>query len=252
MRRGGVRPVTLFLAASVVLVTTTTGCESTQDKSAKIAAELGPVKQEEGLKITKRSTDVKVVGTTLLTDNSGTAVVVEVHNESDKDLIEVPLAIDVLDAKGNSVYRNDIPGIDPALAAVPFIAAGGTVDWVDDQVLATGKPAQVKAVVGASDKTFSGPQPKITVSPPKLEGDPYTGVSAAGEVKNESGEDLQRILLYGVAKKGNQIVAAGRGAIEHFKAGGKPLAYHIYFIGDPHGAELTVTEFPSLPGQEQP
>src|SRR5262249_32671106 len=130
MRRIGAARATLILAAGVVLVTTTTGCESTQDKSAKIASELGPVQQEEGLKITKRSSDLKVVNTTLLSDNAGTAVVVEVHNESDKDLIEVPIAVDVLDVKGKSVYKNDVPGIDPALAAVPFIPAGGTVDWV--------------------------------------------------------------------------------------------------------------------------
>lgn len=250
MRLSGAAPVTLVLAAGVALVSA--GCESTQDKSARIAAELGPVQQEKGLKITERSKDVKVLGETLLAEGEGTAVVVEVRNESDKDLIEVPIAIDVLDAEGKSVYRNDIPGIDPALAAVPFIPAGGVVDWVNDQVLAVGKPAAVKAVVGASEKTFSGSQPQITVTAPKLEGDPFTGVSASGDVENESGEDLQRVLLYGVARKGDRIVAAGRSAIEHFKAGGKPQPYHIYFIGDPRGADVTVTEFPSLPGQEQP
>ena len=119
-------------------------------------------------------------------------------------------------------------------------------------MLAVGKPVAVKAIVGASDGSFSGEQPKITVSDPKLEGDPFTGVSASGEVENESGEDLQQELLYGVARKGDRIVAAGRGAIEHFKAGGKPQPYHIFFIGDPRGADLTVTEFPSLPGQRQP
>jgi hypothetical protein len=210
------------------------------------------VKQEQGLKITERSKDVKVLGTTLLAEKEGTAVVVEVRNESEKDLIEVPIAIDVVDAKGKSIYRNNIPGIDPALAAVPFIPAGGVVDWVNDQVLAVGKPVAAKAIVGASDRSFSGEQPKITVSAPKLEGDPFTGVSASGEVENESGEDLQRVLLYGVARKGDRIVAAGRGAIEHFKTGGKPQPYHIFFIGDPRGADLTVTEFPSLPGQRQP
>ena len=250
MRLSGAAPVTLVLAAGVALVTT--GCESTQQKSARIAAELGPVKQEKGLEITEQSKDVKVLDTTLLTEREGTAVVVEVRNESDKDLIEVPLGIDVLDAKGKSLYRNDAPGIDPALAAVPFIPAGGVVDWVDDQVLTVGKPASVKAVVGAGEQTFSGSQPKITVTEPKLEGDPYTGIAAGGEVTNESGEDLERVLLYGVARKGDEIVAAGRGAIEHFKAGSKPQAYNIYFIGDPRGADVTVTEFPSLPGQEQP
>ncbi len=247
-RLSAAAPVTLALAG-VALVSA--GCESTQDKSARIGAELGPVQQEEGLKITKESSDVKVLDSTLLTDRVGSAVVVELRNESDRDLIEVPIAIDVLDAKGKSVYRNDLPGLEPALTAVPFIPAGGEVAWVNDQILATGKPAKVEARVGASDESYSGEQPQVSVSEPKLEGDPYTGVAAAGEVVNESGEDIPRLLLYGVAREGDRIVAAGRGAIEHFKADSKPVAYNIYFIGDPRGADLVVTEFPTLPGQEQ-
>lgn len=242
-------PIAIALAG-VALVAT--GCESTQDKSAKIAAELGPVKQEKGLKIGKESVDVKVVETTLLSDEVGTAVAVELRNTGGKDLIDVPIAIDVLDAKGRSVYTNTIPGIEPALAAMPFLGAGEEAVWVNDQVLATGKPSRVEVRVGASDASFSGEQPELSVSAPKLEGDPYTGVAAAGNVVNESGEDLVRLLLYGVAREGGRIVAAGRGAIEPLKADGKKAPYNIYFIGDPRGAEVTVTEFPALPGQEQP
>lgn len=236
--------------AGVALVAT--GCESTQDKSAKIAAELEPVSQEKGLTISRQSEDVRVLDTTLLSDANGSAVVVEVRNESGEDLIDVPILIDVLDANGRSVYRNDIPGIEPALAAVPFIAAGGEVAWVHDQVLATGKPASVEVKIGASDSRFSGELPRVSVSDPKLEGDPYTGIAAGGEALNRSGEDLDRLLLYGIARSGGRIVAAGRGAIEPLKANGKDVAYNIYFIGDPRGADLTVTQFPILPGQEQP
>jgi hypothetical protein len=46
------------------------------------------------------------------------------------------------------------------------------------------------------------------------------------------------------------VVAAGRGAIDHLKAGTKPLHYDIFFIGDPKGADLEVTQFPALPGFE--
>ncbi len=243
--RRAVWPVAL---AGVALVGA--GCESTQDKSAQIAAELGPVAQEKGLTIARESKDVRVVDTTLLSDANGSAVVVEVRNDSAKDLVEVPILIDVLDARGRSVYRNDIPGIEPALAAIPFIAAGEEVAWVHDQVLATGKPASVKVRVGASDASFSGEQPRVSVSEPKLEGDPYTGVAAGGEALNGSGEDLDRLLLYGIARDGGEIVAAGRGAIEPLKANGKDVAYNIYFIGDPRGAEVTVTQFPTLPGQK--
>ena len=242
-------PVPLALAlAGVALVVT--GCESTQDKSAKIGAELGPVAQEKGLAISKRSKDVEVISTTLLSDANGSAAVVELHNRSDRDLAEVPLLIDVLDAKGKSVYRNDLPGIEPALAAVPFIPAGGDVTWVHDQVLATGKPAKVKATVGVGGEEFSGQQPAVSVSKPKLEGDSYTGVAAGGEVVNESGEDLERLLLYAVARDGGKIVAAGRGAIEPLKDKPKPVLYNVFFIGNPKGTEVTVTQLPTLPGIE--
>lgn len=238
-----------FVLASVALVAT--GCESTQDKSAKIAAELGPVSQEKGLRITRRSQDVRVVSTTLLSDANGSAVVVELHNDSARDLAEVPLLIDVLDAKGRSVFRNDIPGIEPALAAIPFIPAGGDVAWVHDQVLATARPAEVEVKVGAGGEELSGERPAVSVSEPKLESDPYTGVAAGGEVVNESGEDIERLLLYAVARDDGKIVAAGRGAIEPLKAKPKPVLYNIYFIGDPKGAEITVTEFPTLPGRSK-
>jgi hypothetical protein len=242
-----IRPLPVCVAlAGVALVAT--GCESTQDKSARIAAELGPVHQEKGLRIAERSKDVEVVSTQLLSDANGSAVVVTLHNRSGADLADVPIAIDVLDAKGRSVYRNDIPGIEPALAAVPFIEAGGDVDWVHDQILATGRPASVKVTVGEGAVPFEGEQPRISVSEPKLEGDPYSGVLAGGDVVNESGEDQARLLLYAVARQGGRVVAAGRGAIERLKAEPKPLAYSIYFIGDPRGAQVTVTDFPTLPG----
>jgi hypothetical protein len=244
------RPVPVVLVlAGVALVTT--GCESTQDKSAKIAAELGPIAHEKGLSISKQSKDVKVVSTKLLTDLNGSAVVVTLHNDSNQDLVDVPIAIDVLDAKGKSVYENDIPGIEPALAAVPFIAAGSYVDWVHDQVLATGKPANVEVTVGEGGTPFTGAQPMVEVSEPRIEGDPYSGLLAGGNVVNESGEDVERLLLYAVARRGNEIVAAGRGAIEPLKDKPKPVPYNIYFIGDPKGADLTVTEFPTLPGFEE-
>lgn len=240
-------PLAIALAGVALVVT---GCESTQDKSAKIAAELGPVKQEKGLKITTQSKDVEVVSSTLLTDPNGSAVVVRLRNSSNEDLVGVPIAIDVLDAKGKSVYRNDIPGIEPALAAVPFVPADGETEWVHDQVLATGKPAKVEVKVGEGGMPFSGEPPRISVSDPKLEGDPYSGVLAGGNVENESGEDVERLLLYAVATEGGKVVAAGRGAIEPLKAKPKPVPYNIYFIGDPSGADVEITQFPSIPGFE--
>lgn len=235
--------------AGVALVAT--GCQSTQDKSAQIAAGLGPVKQEKGLKISKPSKDVKVVSTTLLTDAEGSAVVVEVENHSNQDLANVPILIDVRDAKGKSVYANDIPGLEPALTSIPFVAAGEKATWVNDQVLTVGKPRNVEVTVGEGGIPFTGQVPELNVSEPKIEGDPYSGVVADGDAENKSGEKVDRLLLYAVARQGDEVVGAGRGAIEKIKPEPKPLPYNIYFIGDPRGADVEMIWFPTLPGVEQ-
>jgi hypothetical protein len=239
----------ILALAGIALVTT--GCESTQDKSAKIGEELGPVKQEVGLKISERSKDVKALSSTLLTDKAGSAVVVEVQNDSDRDLVNVPIAIDVRDAKGKSVYRNDLPGLETGLTAIPYVGAGETIFWVHDQVLATGTPKEVEVTVGAGGTPFSGAVPKFTATEPKLEGDPFSGAVADGDVFNDSGQEQERVLLYAVAREGGEVVAAGRGAIEKIKSERKPLPYNIYFIGDPRKADVTVTLFPTLPGFEE-
>ncbi len=240
----------LSVAVAAIAAIAATGCQSTQDKSAEIAASLGPVSKEKGLKITEESTDVEVVDTALVYDKAaGTgAVVVTLHNDSDQDLTNVPIAIDVLDAKGKSVYENNIPGIEPALASMPFIAAGADADWVHNQVLATGTPDKVEVKVGEGGRPFTGEQPDITVTDAKLEGDPTSGIEATGDATNNTDERQPRLLIYGVARQGDEVVAAGRAAIDHINAG-RTTPYHIFFVGDPTGADLSVTSYPTLATQ---
>jgi hypothetical protein len=244
------RPI-VAIGFALLATVSLAACESTQSRSAALEDE-GATKllSESGVKIEKESTDVKVTSTALLSDPNGSAVVVNLHNASNKNLVDVPILIEVLDAKGKSVYKNDIPGIEPALVSVPYIPGGGDVEWVNDQVLASGEPKSVKVRVGASSDSYSGQLPDVVVSAPKIEGDPASGIEATGTVVNRTGEEQGRLLLYAVGRKGGEVVAAGRGAIEHLKPGTKPLHYDIFFIGNPRGTNLEVTHFPALPNSE--
>jgi hypothetical protein len=236
---------------AVLAISGLTACQSTQSRSAELEKEgAKQLLSGSGVEIRKESTEVKVTSTALLTDPNGSAVVVDLHNSSNENLVNVPILVDVRDAKGKSVYTNDIPGIEPALAAVPYVPAGGDVEWVNDQVLASGRPKSVKVKVGVSSDSYSGPLPEIEVSSPQIEGDPVSGIQATGRVVNATGEEQERLLLYAIARKGGEVVAAGRGAIDHIKAQAKPQHYSIFFIGNPTGADLEVTQFPTLPGFE--
>ena len=243
-----VRLASLLLLSGAALVAI--GCESTQSKSARIAEQLGPVKQEEGLEIDEESKDIEVLDTTLLSDANGTAVVVRVENTSGQDLANVPIAVNVVDAKGKSVYRNDLPGLEPALTSIPLLRAGETIDWVNNQVLAVGKPDDVEVMVGEGGEPPSGDLPDLELGDPELENDPVSGINAAGSIVNNGDEQLGRVLLYGVARQGDEIVAAGRAAIDKLNPG-RSRVYHVYFIGDPKGAEVGVAWFPPADSSEQ-
>jgi hypothetical protein len=223
-------------------------CQSTKDKSAELEAQGSTqLLSEEGLKIKHRNPDVTVTSTALLSGTEGShAVVVDLHNDSGENLTEVPILIEVTNSKGRPFYKNDIPGIEPALAAVPYIPAHGDAEWVNDQVLGVGKPKSVEVTVGTGGGTYSGDLPDIEVSEPKLKGDPVSGISATGDVVNKTGEDQRRLLVYVVARRGDEVVAAGRGAIEHLKPELKKLKYTVFFVGDPEGAQLALSEFPTL------
>jgi hypothetical protein len=232
------------LLVALALSTTLAACESTQDKAAKLAESGSAAFTAKGLRIDKRSKDVKVGKTAVLKGPDGVAVAVELTNTTRKTLAEVPIAIDVRSAKGKSLFKNDDPGLAKPLVSVGLLRPHETLYWVHDQVFATGKPAKVKVTVGQVPP-LSGEPPKIDVTPPKFEQDPVSGLSVTGKAKNESDLLQTEFTLYAVARKGGKVVAAGRGGIERFKPG-KTNGWQIFFIGDPKGAKLQLAAPPTV------
>lgn len=230
----------LFAAAAVL-----SGCESTQAKSARLEAEGADViKGREGLDIGRENRDIEVVHQAVISDRNGTAVAIVLRNRSREGLADSPILIDVQGKGGKSLFRNDAPGLEQSLTHVPVMDAGEEVFWVHDQVIATGKPARVEVEIGEAKRRLPRRLPHLTIERPHILNDPISGPEATGRVVNESGVDQKDLILYAVAERKGRIVAAGRGQIEDLKADGKPKVFHIYFIGDPRGAKLTVVAPP--------
>jgi len=232
------------LAAAASLVVALSGCQSTQDKSAKLKASGGKAFKEKGLEVRGKSSSVKVVSTQVLQDKNGSAAVVVLRSSAPRAMRSVPVEIDVRAPSGKSAFRNNEPGIEPSLTGPSVLEPGRDLAWVNDQVVAPGKLASVKAIVGKEKGSVQGSPPKLVVSPPRLQSDPASGTEATGTVFNRSKVDQRELVLYCVARKGSRIVAAGRGGIPRLKAGGK-RAYQIFFIGNPQGARITVEAPPT-------
>lgn len=239
----GVAPL---LLAAAGLAPPLSGCESTQAKSARL--EKAGAKQlagERGLVVRKQNADVRAVATSVLSDENGTAVVVVLRNSAAQPVGRVPVAIDVQGAGGRSVYRNDLPGLDPSLVEATGVPAKGELEWVDDQITASGTSKRVEATIGAERSSAPRELPKLELTQARLAEDRVTGIEAVGRVTNRSNVEQRRLVVSCVARKGDEIVAAGR-AIVNRLAVGKSATFHIFFIGDPRGSRLTVVAPPTV------
>jgi len=214
------------------------GCESTQRKSARLEAEGADLVKAKKVDLGKRNDRIEVVEKAVLSDRNGSAVAVVLRNRSKEGLSDATIGIDVKGRGGRSVYRNDLAGLEFSLTHVPVVKGGAEVFWVNDQVLATAEPRSVEVKVGAAKGLPAVPE--IEVSKPRLTRDPASGIEATGTVVNRSGIEQTDLVLHAIARRGGRIVAAGRGMVAKLKADGKPATFHIFFIGNPSGAEVSV------------
>jgi len=220
------------------------GCSSTEDKAAEFTDEGSKAFEAKGLQVKTLNASVKVEDTQVIRDANGTAAVVVLRSRATTALQDVPIALDVADRAGMSIWKNDTAGLETSLVSVPVLAPGAKTTWINDQVLpVTGTAAAVKARVGTA-KDAPADLPKITAAAPRLEGDPVDGVAARGELSNDSKVEQKDLVVYGLARKGGRVVAAGRAIIPRVRAGTK-ARYAIFFIGDPRGATLDVSAPPT-------
>jgi len=221
--------------AALALALTLSGCETTQEESAKLEKTAKHfVLAHRGLTIAHASTQVHVSAATVVHSSEGAAAVVTVTDTSSHALRSVPIAITVKSAHGQTVYQNNAPGLEAALTEISSLPAHGTVTWVDDQVPTTGGPASVSAIAGEA-LTGSGPEPRIEVQGVHL-AEATTG-ETSGTVRNRSNVTQQHLVVYVIARRGATIVAAGRAILTEV-APGASVAFQAFLAGTPAGAKL--------------
>jgi hypothetical protein len=219
-------------------------CESTQDRSAKLARSGKGVLAEKGLVVHDQSREVKVLATDVLQDENGTAAVVQMRNTSGRALVQAPISIEVKGKGGKSVFRNNQPGLEPTLAHVPLIEPRARLLWVNDQISPAARPRSVSAQVGAARQADAKLLPKIVLSGVHLERDEVSGLAATGFVANRSKLEQRKLVIFAVARKGAKIVAAGRAQVARLKPG-KRARFNVFFIGNPSGARLELNAPPT-------
>jgi hypothetical protein len=240
--------VALVALAAIALV----GCESSQEKNAKLekAAKVLEAKTlakgaaaERARQITHPSTKVAVSGVTLLHGSEGLATVVTLNNHSGTALREVPVKVIVKDAHGHQLFTNATTGQSAPLVSAALIPAHGTLEWIDDQIPPQSGATAASAVVGEAPAAPAG-APKLSIEGAHATEDPSSGPGAEGQVVNHSAVTQHELVVYAVARRGGKVVAAGRAVLPE-AAAQSSTRFQLFFIGEPHGAQLTFSAPPS-------
>ena len=218
------------------------GCESSQEKSAKLerAAKLAVRNAPKGLTIARPSTRVRATSTAIVSSSEGTAVLVTLHNSSGVAERELPIAITVRNPAGARVYTNTTPGTAHALVSVPLVPAHGTLLWIDDQVSATGGSGQSATALVGEGEPARATAPRIAVTGTHIVNDPSNGIGAEATVTNHSGTEQHELVVFATALRGGRVVAAGRSIVPQLAANGSANV-QVFFVGSPAGAQLQLS-----------
>ena len=240
------RRMALLLASTAVLGVGASGCETTREKAARVAKSGDDAFRQEGLAVARANRAVRVVETAVLSDQYGSAAIAVLRNTGPRALADVPLELVVRDRRGRATATNDFPGLEHGLTHVALLPPGREVVWVNDQLtLEGGRPVRAAVTPGAARATLpAGERIELTVENPRLEGDPASGITAVGRVRNHSDVAQRDLIVACVARRGGKVVAAGRAIVPMLRANGN-ATIHIYFVGNPRDADLTFEAQPS-------
>jgi len=238
--------VAALVGAAAVLTFGLAACETTQDTSKRLSKQGKALLKGKTLTIATANPDIKVTSSGVLQDQNGTAAVVELKNSGGSQA-DVPVLISVSGAKGQQLYTNSGPGLDPSLVQLAAVPKGQSEIWVNDQVTATGKPKSLKATIGLAKGRAPATLPLMTIT--KLAfGSDVSGVYARGIITNTSKVAQKRLVIACVSTSGPTLKAAGRAIVDNLPPAPtpKPVSFRVYFIGNPKGGKLSCSAPPTV------
>jgi hypothetical protein len=232
------------LAAAVAAIALS-GCESTEQESAKIAKRLGHQKADAQVtQLSGANADVRVDKAQIVRSSSGTAAALELTNTAPAAQADVPILITVKDAAGAAVYSNNTAGDSSPSGELSLLPAHATVWWVDSSVLASGgSPVSVTAEIGKPE--VAAPAEAAALSASKLgSGSNFVGPYIQGTALNASATAQSDVTVYVVAVAGGRVVAAGQSLLPTLAAHGSG-AFQVNVIGALKGATPAATIAPA-------
>jgi hypothetical protein len=242
-----VRGGAALVLGAVALAGSLSGCETTAEKSAQLEKSAHHVRlNEQGLSVTRQSADIQVLGAILVRGTEGAAAVLTLRNVSGHALQSVPIAITVKDARGNTLFQNNAPGLEAALTSMALLEPGAPAIWVDDQVQASKAATSVSALAGEAEQAPTR-IPRLQITGTQKVSESGSSPAASGTVTNDSAIVQHNLVVYAVAQRNGRIIGAGRAIVPEVAAH-HSSQFEVFFVGAIGGAQLQFSAPPTTLG----
>jgi hypothetical protein len=235
-----------LLAAAVVAVAGTTGCQTTQDKSAALQAKAAATDLPGHMKVGRREPAVRLIRHRQIRGQGRTAVVVEVENRGKRPLRGVPVVLRVT-KQGREQFANDITGNDRLGIRIPVLPPG-RFTWINAEVPEIAEGSVLTVKLGAAQKAWRGGAKPLRVTGLKRSAEPETpdGVAVEGTVRNDGRRAQRDVPIFITAQEGPRTVAVATGRIERIAARGS-APFQAYLTGNGRAGRLRAVALPTSP-----
>jgi hypothetical protein len=229
----------LALAGCGVLALATSGCESTEEQSARIGREGSKsVGSSATLAVGASNTTVRVSHVTLLQSAGRSAVALQLSSTANLPERNVPVVVSVLGSNGKVLYSNNVSGLEPSLQQMPLLSPHQSAWWVDDQVLTNQSGGRVQVHIGGGPGHQRTALPTISTSEVHL--GTQDGLSVlSGNLVNHAKLSESKVPVFAVTLRDGQVTAAGRALVATLPPGSTP--FQIFLVGNPASSTIQIT-----------
>lgn len=231
--------------AVAVVAVALTGCETTQDQSARLQRQAAAVQQPDQIKLGRAEPEVRVLGHQELRAKDRSAIVVELENRGDRPLRRVPVGLRAV-AGGKQQYSNQMAGSDALLLRVPLLPPRTRLTWVNAEVPELADGATVEVQLGAAARRRPGTAPRLRIAGLRRDGGEPSpdGVAVSGTVHNDGRVAQSDVPVYIVARDGSRVVAAATSRIDELAAGASE-PFQASLVGDGRRGRLEAVALPT-------
>jgi hypothetical protein len=237
--------VSAAFAATAPVAVLLTGCVSTQTVASRARlVDARIIASQKATEVTQANPSVSVEAPVVIRSFSGAAIIVAVHNDSARQLTDLPISVGVRTASGRTTYLNRSTTLDYFASHIAALGPDASTEWVfTTDTIPRGRPF---AAVGVSQlhPTLGRSLPSVAVSLRRALLD-TGGVILEVSVRNRSAIPQYDLPVYAVALRNGRAVAAGRGSVTHIGTRGTTTST-VAIVGSSHYDSLRLIASPTI------